>query len=30
LVAAHVDIELINMEDFPLKSPLQLLVTAKA
>ena len=30
LVAAHVDIELINMEDFPLKSPLQLLITAKA
>jgi hypothetical protein len=30
LVAAHVDIELINMEDFPAKSPVQLLITATA
>jgi len=28
LVAAHVDIELINMKDFPSKSPIQLLITA--
>ena len=28
LVAAHVDIELINMKDFPPKSPVQLLITA--
>src|SRR5215472_9086524 len=28
LVAAHVDIELINMKDFPAKSPVQLLITA--
>jgi hypothetical protein len=30
LVAAHVDIELINMKDFPPKSPVQLLITATA
>jgi len=30
LVAAHVDIELINMKDFPAKSPVQLLITATA
>ena len=30
LVAAHVDIELINMKDFPSKSPVQLLITATA
>ena len=30
LVAAHVDIELINMEDFPSKSPVQLLITPTA
>ena len=29
-VAAHVDIELINMEDFPSKSPVQLLITPTA
>ena len=28
LVAAHVDIELIDMKDFPQKSPVQLLITA--
>ena len=30
LVAAHVDIELLNMKDFPPKSPVQLLITATA
>jgi hypothetical protein len=30
LVAAHIDIELINMKDFPPKSPVQLLITATA
>ena len=29
-MVAHVDIELINMEDFPAKSPVQLLTTATA
>lgn len=30
LVAAHVDIELMHMSDFPQRGPLQLLITAKA